>query len=264
MALSALSFFVADFLLPRQPEKRKDVTMKFEKSQKYNQDFLKENMMGPNCIKLLEDLIKDVHIEKGMRVLDLGCGKGLTSIFLAQEFGATVFATDLWIPATENYMRFKEFGLENSIIPIHADALDLPYADDYFDAAVSVDAYHYFGHNADYMDIRFARLIKPGGTIAICNPGLMMDLDGTPEEIKPYVSDEDFATFRSRRWWTALFSQSKRFQTDAVWTLTQPEFDEVWRDWLACDNEYAIRDRDMISANDGKYMSFISVVGKRI
>ena len=42
--------------------------------------------------------------------LDLGCGKGLSSIFLAREFGVEVWAADLWIKPTENYKRFIEAG----------------------------------------------------------------------------------------------------------------------------------------------------------
>lgn len=47
-----------------------------------------------------------------MKILDLGCGKGLTSIFLAKEFGVQVYATDLWITAAENFERFKSSGLK--------------------------------------------------------------------------------------------------------------------------------------------------------
>ena len=65
--------------------------MKFERSNKYDKTFLKENMMGPNCLKLLEEILEQTEPEAGMRVLDLGCGKGLTSLFLAKEYGATVF-----------------------------------------------------------------------------------------------------------------------------------------------------------------------------
>lgn len=233
--------------------------MKFIRSQKYDRNFLNENMMGPNCIKLLEDLMQNVSIDPSIRVLDLGCGKGLTSIFLAKEFGLTVYATDLWISATENYLRFKEWGLEDRIIPIHADANDLPYADEYFDVVISVDAYNYFGMDEAFMDKRIAPLVKPGGQIAICVPGTITDLDGTPKELRPYLSDEDMATLRSRRWWRSLFDQSKRLKLDSIWEPS--DFDEVWNDWLACDNEYAIHDRDMMQANDGKYLNFVSIVG---
>jgi cyclopropane fatty-acyl-phospholipid synthase-like methyltransferase len=63
-----------------------------------------------------------------MKVLDMGCGKGLTSIFLAKEYGVTVFANDLWIDATENLLRFEEAGVAAQVYPIHAEAHALPYA----------------------------------------------------------------------------------------------------------------------------------------
>jgi cyclopropane fatty-acyl-phospholipid synthase-like methyltransferase len=220
--------------------------------------------MGPNCIKLLEALTKDVKVTKDMRIMDLGCGRGLTSIFLANEFGATVFATDLWIPATENYQRFQALGLDERIIPIHANALDLPYADGYFDAIVSVDAYHYFGLNAGFMDEKIAPLVKPGGAIAITVPGVITDLDATPPELQPYISDEDMATFRSCAWWRALLEKSSLLHIEQISELDKDAFSEVWNDWLQCDNEYAIRDRGMMEDDDGKYLNFVSIIGRRI
>lgn len=72
--------------------------------------FLNENMMGPNAWLLAEELTANLPLKKGMRVLDLGCGRGLTSVFLAEKFGVEVFALDLWTDATENYKRFKQAG----------------------------------------------------------------------------------------------------------------------------------------------------------
>ena len=236
--------------------------MKFVKSEKYDKEFLKENMMGPNCLKLLEDMAAHIEFKAGMRVLDLGCGRGLTSMFLAKEFGVTVFATDLWIPATENYLRFKETGLEESIIPIHANALDLPYADQFFDAAVCIDAYLYFGADADYMDRCLAPLIKPDGMIAIAVPGVKTELDGVPKALAPFISPEDFEVFHSYGWWKKNFEQSRLFETELIYEFGSS--DEVWNDWLQSDNPYAVRDRDMIKADGGRYMNFISIVGRRI
>ena len=119
--------------------------MDFPRTGKYDKDFLKKNMMGPNSMMILEELLEKVPLKPEMKVLDLGCGNGLTSIFLAKEYGVQVFALDLWISATDNFKRFQEAGVENMVIPIHADAHDMPFAEGFFDAVISVDAYHYVG-----------------------------------------------------------------------------------------------------------------------
>ena len=46
-----------------------------------------QNGMGSNPLWLVEWLTAAMDLKPGMRVLDLGCGRGLTSIFLAREFG---------------------------------------------------------------------------------------------------------------------------------------------------------------------------------
>ena len=179
--------------------------MKLIKSNKYDIDFVKENMMGPNALKILEELSESLKLEKGMRVLDLGCGKGLTSIFFATEYGVTVFATDLWISATENYERIKSMGLEDKIIPIHAEAHDLLFANAFFDHAISVDAYHYFGVEADYLTKYFAPLVKKGGQIAVAVPGFKQEFtNGVPAELVPYWCDDMTLTLHSCDWWYLL------------------------------------------------------------
>ncbi|MDQ1283464.1 MAG: hypothetical protein QG666_1256, partial [Euryarchaeota archaeon] len=171
-------------------------------------DFLRENMMGPNSIRIIAELSESLELKKGMKVLDLGCGKGLTSIFLAKEFEVTVFAVDLWISATENYRRFKALGLQDQIIPIHAEAHDLPFAEDFFDAVVCVDAYHYFGAEKDYLTKHLAPLVKRGGEIAVAVPGLKREFaDGAvPAELLPYwVENMNFYTCD---WWHNLWMRS--------------------------------------------------------
>lgn len=95
--------------------------MRFGKYTNFDKDFLLQNMMGPNCVRIAEELTQKIQLRSHMRVLDLGCGTGLTSIFLAKEFGVQVFAADLWINPSENYERFKQFDLGDMIIPIHAE-----------------------------------------------------------------------------------------------------------------------------------------------
>lgn len=60
--------------------------------------------------------------------MDLGSGQGITSVFLAKEYGFKVYATDLWSDAEENRKFFAEMGLtDDQIIPVKADATDLKY-----------------------------------------------------------------------------------------------------------------------------------------
>ena len=44
----------------------------------------------------IEEITNGIKIETGSRILDLGCGKGITSIFLAEKYDSSVFAADLW------------------------------------------------------------------------------------------------------------------------------------------------------------------------
>jgi len=143
------------------------------KADKYKELFTEQLLMGPNSVRLLDEMLERYPIEKDMRILDLGCGKGLTSLFLAKETGAEVFATDLWIDATDNYKRFREWRIEDMVIPIHADANDLPYAKDFFDVVVSIDSFHYFANQSDFFMEKMLPLLK--NEIHGSEPQLILD-----------------------------------------------------------------------------------------
>jgi cyclopropane fatty-acyl-phospholipid synthase-like methyltransferase len=238
---------------------------KYIKSQAYDRQFLLDNMMGPNALKILEELTQlpwMLELKPDMRVLDLGCGRGLTSIFLAREFGVQVFATDLWITATENFARFKEAGLENRIIPIHADVAELPYADEYFDAIISIDAYHYFGRDESFADEKMAPLLKTGGKLAIAVPGLVKDIhDDIPPEMLLSWNAEAIETLRSPEWWRKILSKSQQMELQSVGELEC--YSECWNDWLQCNNEYAVGDRKAMENGAGKYMDLVYMIAAK-
>ena len=114
--------------------------------------WLVDNMMGPCSVWLTEALTDVMPLAAGDHVLDLGCGKAMSSIFLAREFNTHVVAADLWIAADENQRRIDDAGLAASITPIHLDANQLDLPDETFDAIVSIDAYHYFGAEPGTLD----------------------------------------------------------------------------------------------------------------
>lgn len=237
--------------------------MKYIKSQKYNTPDLQKLIMGPNPVKLEEELLTDNKIPKGAVVCDLGSGMGLTSVFLAKEYGFTVYAADLWSDPNENRKFFDEMGLDSKqIIPVKADACDLPFEKEFFDAVVSTDSYNYFGRDERYLDDKLLPFVKKGGYIYIAIPGMKKDCHRKlPKELLLSWTPEQLDYMHDTEYWTKIVSQSKNAEIISVKEMESN--DEVWADWLSQDNEYAVGDRKSMEAGGGKYLNFISIILKK-
>ena len=70
---------------------------RFPLSSNYDPDWVLGLDMGPHPLWQLEDLMAHLQVQPGDRVLDLGCGRGATSVFLAREFDLQVVAVDRWV-----------------------------------------------------------------------------------------------------------------------------------------------------------------------
>ncbi|WP_159565898.1 SAM-dependent methyltransferase [Budvicia diplopodorum] len=229
----------------------------------FSREYINANMMGPNALLLAEEVCTSLSLKPGMRVLDLSCGMGLTSIYLAEEFGVEVVAMDLWIASEDNANRFRERGLLGQITPLHMNVLDLPrlkpFPENSFDALINIDAYHYFGASSSFFDSYLAPIIKPGGRVAIVVPGLKTPFsDGVPAELAPYWQSE--INFFTVDWWRQLWQQSAFLQMELC---TESECcEQAWQEWLACDHPYAIRDRGMMEAEGGRWLNFTKMIGR--
>jgi SAM-dependent methyltransferase len=119
---------------------------RFRRASRYHPEWVLAGVGGAaNPLWMTEWLAEGLDLRSGMRVLDLGCGRALSSIFLRREFGVQVWAADLWFNASENLRRVRDAGVEDGVFPIHADARMLPFAADFFDAIVSIDSFFYYG-----------------------------------------------------------------------------------------------------------------------
>ena len=135
--------------------------MNYPRSEKYDTPELMAKIMGPNPLKLEEELLTGHRIPEGSVVCDLGSGQGLTSVFLAREYGFRVYAADLWSDPEGNRRFFREMGLHDSeLTPVKADANALPFAPAFFDALVSIDSYHYFGRDPDFLDRKLLPFVR--------------------------------------------------------------------------------------------------------
>lgn len=237
---------------------------RFPRSAQYDQAWALDNSMGPNVLWLTEWLTEAVALESGMRVLDLGCGKALSSIFLAREFGVEVWATDLWIDATENWQRICAEEAQGAVHPIHAEAHRLPYADGFFDAVVSLDAYQYFGTEDLYVG-SFSRLVAPGGQLGIVVPGTTREVSGdVPQHLEPFWQ-WDFCSFHSPEWWRQHWEKTGKVGVESAGFLQ-----DGWRHWLKwqelrigqgiTDDE---AEAQMLRIDEGRTLGFVRVVARR-
>jgi len=106
-------------------------------------------------------------IGSGQHVLDVGSGIGGPARFLAETYGCSVTGIDL----AADYCRLAEaltarVGLEGKATFRSADALDLPFADDTFDA---VWTQHAAMNIADRPRLyrEMYRVLRPGGVVAL-------------------------------------------------------------------------------------------------
>jgi len=236
----------------------------FPHSNKYDPHWIISNQMGLNPLWLTEWLCEKMPLTSNMRVLDLGCGKALSSIFLAKEYGVQVWATDLWIKPTDNYLRIWQAGVEDRVFPIHADARNLPFAEGYFDAILCTDAYIYFGTDDLYLDY-LHQFVKPGGKIGITVPGFIRELNGKlPEHLLPFWAQECW-TWHTVDWWRWHWERTELVDDISVDVL--PDGWKLWLQWKKArarvegESPSLMSDIQVLETDQGKYMGFIRMAG---
>jgi cyclopropane fatty-acyl-phospholipid synthase-like methyltransferase len=220
--------------------------------------------MGPNVLWITEALCQVLDLRPGQRVLDLGCGKALSSIFLAREFGVRVWAADLWIAPEDNARRVAAAGLEAQVFPLRVEAHALPFAPRFFEAVVSLDAYHYFGTDELYLGWHLLKHLRPGAQLGLVVPGLRQEFTGgVPPHLQPYWTWE-FWSFHSPRWWRRHWAK-----TGLVTVERADWLPEGWQSWLAwCDYTHQsglvadTTEADMLRADAGRYLGFTRLVAR--
>lgn len=237
------------------------VQERFPRSSRYHPDWVLASASGgANSLWLIEWLAAEMDLRSGMRVLDLGCGRASTSIFLRREFGVQVWAVDLWFDASENLERIRDAGVDNGVFPIHADAHALPFATGFFDAIVSIDSFVYYGTGDLYLN-NIARFVKPEGQIGIAGAGLVREIeDAVPEHLRAWWTPELWS-LHSAEWWRRHWA--KTGIVDVQLADTMPDGWRLWLDWhktLAPDNAAEI---NALEADRGSYLGYVRIVGRR-
>src|SRR6516162_6356611 len=233
----------------------------FPRASQYHPEWVIANASGgANSLWLTEWLASALQLRPGMRVLDLGCGKASSSIFLHREFGVQVWATDLWISAAENIRRIRDAGVDDGVFPLHADARSLPFAPSFFDAIVGIDSFYYFGSDDLYLNY-LAQFVRPGGRIGIAGAGLVREVEeAVPDHLRAWWT-QDLWAFHSAAWWRWHWERTGIVDVGVADTM--PDGWRFWLDWqrvVAHDNATEIR---AVEADGGRYLGYVRLVGRR-
>jgi len=237
------------------------ISQRFPRSSGYHPEWILASVSGgANSLWLCEWLTEALDLQRGMRVLDLGCGRGASSIFLRREFGVQVWAVDLWNSASERLQRVQDAGVEEGVFPIHADARSLPFAAGFFDAIVCIDSYPYYGTDDLYLEY-LARFVKPGGPLGVAGAGLMREIDGpVPEHLRAWWT-RDLWCLHSAAWWRRHWERSGVVDIDVVDTMADGW--QRWLDWHTVIAPHNQEEIQAVKADRGSYLGYVRMVGRR-
>jgi SAM-dependent methyltransferase len=188
----------------------------------YARDELYRDCLGGGGLYLAARMARTLRLQAGDIVLDLGCGKGETSIYLARHFGVQVVALDLWTPASWLSQKFSARGYRQRILPLHLDVTGaLPFADDYFDAIFCMNSFSFYGGSQEFLRHLLPHL-RTGGQLCLGSEVLTAEFTAEqllhPPAVYAFrlpppneavdVFEDDFKRQHTPAWWRALFEHS--------------------------------------------------------
>jgi SAM-dependent methyltransferase len=233
----------------------------FPLASRYHPDWIVSSVSGgANSLWLMEWLASSMGLRPGMRVLDLGCGRAASSIFLHREFGVQVWATDLWFSPAENSRRIEDAGAGEGVFPVHADARALPFGAGFFDAIVSIDSFMYYGTDDLFLS-SLARFVKPGGPIGIALSGLTEEITTTVPEHLRAMWTHDLWCLHSATWWRRHWERTGIVSIDLADTM--PDGWRRWLDWQRAIAPHNHVEIEALEADQGAHLGYVRVVGRR-
>jgi ubiquinone/menaquinone biosynthesis C-methylase UbiE len=202
----------------------------FPLSSRYDEQWVRKNSLGENVLYNLESLCEVINLQPGMKVLDLGSGKAISAIFLANEYKVKVWAIDSNTCPTANMKRIKEMGCEDFVLPLKLDVHRLPFPAEYFDVIIAVDSFMYFGTDYDFINY-IAGFLKPRGQIGIVDICFARkDASLLNISKKGFINKENINFVHSLGWWHDLWSNSGVIKINVSEII--PENDIIKREYI--------------------------------
>lgn len=133
-------------------------------------------------LQLIEHLAHLANVKRGSDILDIGCGFGASSLYLAKNYAATV--TGITISPVQVEMAINAAATEQldaKFLLMDAEAMDFRKQ---FDLLWSVESISHFVRPAEFF-ASAAKLLKPGGIFALIDWFKKESL--TPAETRKFI-----------------------------------------------------------------------------
>jgi SAM-dependent methyltransferase len=197
-------------------------------------------------------MLRTLRLEHDGIVLDLGCGKGATSIFLAKHYGVRVTALDLWTSAEFLKGKFEAQGYADRISAIQMDATQpMPFPEGHLDAIFCMNSFNFYGGNVGFLQ-HLLKHLKPDGQLCIgsevlsteftqeqlANPPAVYAFRLPPPNEHVDVFEDDFKKQHTPGWWRALFQSSGLLNVECCHELE--DADVIYEELVRYEHEHSI------------------------
>jgi arsenite methyltransferase len=130
-------------------------------------DFMSEHVgfkvLHPGGVDATKELLGHLNLDKNKKVLDIACGKGLTSIYIAKKYGCKVVGVDILEKSVEEARQMaKKHKVDHLVTFQVADAHNLSFSDNEFDVTIAQAMLILVKDKIQVMK-EVKRVLKPGG-----------------------------------------------------------------------------------------------------
>ncbi|WP_161807533.1 class I SAM-dependent methyltransferase [Bacillus sp. FJAT-28004] len=211
--------------------------------------------LGPGSFEMASSLVEATNIQAGMRVLEVGAGTGQIAATLAKYWDVTVVTLEPWGDLNTIHENAEELGVSNRVLALNVVAQRLPFADNCFDAEISIGSFEMIKDERPEALKELIRVSKEGARIGIAEPMcLHEELPADLITIDYFCDSKEY--FRTVEWNANLFRQY------GLNITSQYYFDDGYKWWV--DNfRYYDGNKEEILQDGGRWLSLGLVVREK-